>query len=166
MYFSGPFLCTFYLTNTAITITMKRRRKVILGILLIIIYVTADIYMDKILFPMLTESLKEHHIKIVSRYMILLNLVWVWLAGYICSEHILKRHENKLSKAAIIFFGSAFVATVVFSFTSLPLVWTANTFPSIAPICLFFHDYGLFVYFVIMIPIFGYRYYKNTKLGA
>ncbi|WP_373470552.1 hypothetical protein [Carnobacterium alterfunditum] len=137
--------------------------KYILGVLMFIIYVAADLTMDKMLFPMLTESQKEQHIEIVSKYMILLNLVWVWLVGYILSRHILKKHENKLVKLTTIVFGSALVATVVFSFISLPLIWTAYTFPLLAPICLFFHDYGLFAYFVIMIPILSYRYFKRPS---
>jgi hypothetical protein len=141
----------------------SRLTKVIMGVILIIVYVAADFIMDKILFPMLSESLKEHHIEIVSRYMILLNLVWVWLIGYICSTYIFKSRENKLVKLTIIVFGSALVATIVFSFISLPLIWIAYAVPLLAPICLFFHDYGLFVYFVIMILIFSYRYFKKTS---
>lgn len=135
--------------------------KFTLGVLLFVIYVAADLIMDKMLFPMLTESQKEHHIEIISKYMILLNLVWVWLVGYILSSSILKRHENKLAKLATIIFGSALVATVVFSFTSLPLIWTAYTLPLLAPICLFLHDYGLFAYFFVMIPILSYKYLKK-----
>jgi len=137
--------------------------KVVIGVVLIAIYFVADIIMDITLFPVLSEPLKEHHTETISRYMIFLNLAWVWLIGYICSSHIFKRYKNKLAKLATVVFGSALVATVFFSFTSLPLIWTAYTFPSLASICLFFHDYGLFVYFVIMIPIFGYRYFKRTS---
>lgn len=144
---------------------MRRSRlmKFIMGVLLFIVYVAADLIMDKMLFPMLTESQKEHHIEIVSKYMFLLNLVWVWLIGYILSKTIVDRHKNKLAKLTTIVFGSALVATVVFSFVSLPLIWTAYAFPLLAPICLFFHDYGLFAYFVIMILILSYRYFKKSS---
>ena len=128
---------------------------------MIIIYVAADIIMDITLFPVLTDSLQEHHTKTVSRYMIFFNLVWVWVAGYILFNYIFERHKNKPVKLAIIFFGSALVATVFFAFTSLPLVWIAFTFPLLESTCLFLHDYGLFVYFFIMIPVFGYKYFKK-----
>lgn len=137
--------------------------EIIMVIVLIIIYVAADLIMDKTLFPILTESLKEQHLEIVARYKIFFNLVWVWMVGYICSSYILERNKNKLVKLAIIIFGSALVATVVFAFTSLPLIWTAYKFPLLSSTCLFLHDYGLLVYFVLMIPILGYKYFKKLN---
>lgn len=137
----------------------KNKQKIIVIAIFIIIYVAADILMDILLFPTLTESLKEHHKEIVARYMIFFGLIPVWIIGYLYFE----KRENKLAKLATIIFVSALVATVVFAFTSLPLVWIASTFPLLTSTSLFLHDYGLFVYFVIMIPIFGYKYFIKRK---
>ena len=137
----------------------NKQRKIIMVAALIIMYVAADILMDKTLFPVLTESLKEHHIEIVTRYIIFFVLIPVWIIGYIYFE----KRENKLAKLATIIFGSATAATVIYAFTSLPLVWMASTFTLLASTNLFLHDYGLFVFFVIMIPIFGYKYFKKRK---
>ena len=126
-------------------------------VVLIIMYVAADILMDITLFPMLTESLKEHHMEFVARHVIFFALIPVWIIGYIC----FKKRENKLAKLATIIFGSAAAATVVTAFTSLPLVWMASTFTLVASTSLFLHNYGLFVFFVIMIPIFGYLQKKR-----
>ena len=137
-----------------------KQQKIIVVALLIIVYLAADILMDIILFPMLTESLKEHHKEIVARYMIFFGLIPVWIIGYLCFE----KRENKLAKLAAIIFGSALVATVIYAFMALPLVWIASTFTSLlASTSLFLHDYGLFVFFVIIIPIFGYKYFKKRK---
>ena len=134
---------------------MDRKTKgIILIASLITIYLIADILMDILLFPMLSESFKEHHKEIVNRHMIFFILVPFWIIGCILFE----KRKNKL---AVIIFGSALVATVVFAFTSLPLIWLAYAFPPSASTFLFFHDYGLSVYFVIMIPIFGYKYHKK-----
>jgi len=138
--------------------------KIIMVVMLIAVYLTADIVMDKTLFPKLTDSFKQHHIEIVTNYTIFFNLVWVWLAGFIYSKHLFEKQKNKLAKPAIIFFGSSLVATVIFAFTSLPLIWTASVIPMLASTCLFFHDYGLFVYFFIMILIFGYKYYRTDSV--
>jgi len=138
--------------------------KTIMIIMLIVVYVAADLIMDKTLFPMLTESFKQHHIEIVARYMIFFHLVWVWLAGFIFSKYLFKKQKNKLVKLSIIFFGSSLAATVIFAFTSLPLIWIASTIPLLTSTCLFLHDYGLFVYFVIMIVIFGYKYFRTSSV--
>lgn len=132
----------------------KKIKKIILIATLIIIYVTSDILMDIILFPMLPESLKEHHKEIINSHMIFFVLLPVWIIGCIFFE----KRKNRL---AVIIFGSALVATVVFAFTSLPFIWIAYAFPFLASTFLFFHDYGLYVYFVIMISIFGYKYFKK-----
>lgn len=135
----------------------NKQRKIIVIVVLIVMYVAADILMDITLFPMLTESLKEHHREFIARYMIFFVLIPVWIIGYICFE----KRKNKLAKLATIIFGSAAAATVVTAFTSLPLVWMASTFTLLASTSLFLHDYGLFVFFVIMIPIFGYLQKKR-----
>jgi hypothetical protein len=116
--------------------------------------VTADILMDILLFPMLSESLKEHHIEIVNKHLIFFALVPVWIIGCIFFE----KRKNKLG---VIISGSALVATIVFAFTSLPFIWIADTFPLLASTFLFCHDYGLYIYFFIMISIFGYKYFKR-----
>lgn len=133
---------------------IRKRKKVFLIASLVIIYLTADILMDILLFPTLSESLQEHHKEIVSKYTISFVLIPVWIVGWILFE----KHKKKLG---VIISGSALVATVVFAFTSLPLIWIADTSPLLASTCLFLHDYGLFVYFVIVIPIFGYKYFKK-----
>ena len=74
----------------------NKQRKIIMVAALIIMYVAADILMDKTLFPVLTESLKEHHIEIVTRYIIFFVLIPVWIIGYIYFE----KRENKLAKLA------------------------------------------------------------------
>ena len=88
----------------------KRSQKIIVVIVLIIIYVLADLFMDKTLFPLLSESLQEHHRAMVSKYMILLNLVWLWLIGFISFTKLSMRNNNTLLRLAIIIFGSALVA--------------------------------------------------------
>lgn len=143
----------------------KRSQKIIVVIVLIIIYVLADLFMDKTLFPLLSESLQEYHRAMVSKYMILLNLVWLWLIGFISFTKLSMRNNNTLLRLAIIIFGSALVATVLFSFTMLPLIWAAYTSPSTSSIFLFLHDYGIFLYFFILIPVFGYKYFKKQKIS-
>lgn len=137
--------------------------KIMTVIVLIIIYVAVDFILDRTLFPMLTESLKKHHLEIVARYMIFFNLVWLWMAVYIFSIYKFEKYKNEIARLSTIIFGSALAATVVFAFTSLPLIWIAYTFPLLSTACLFLHDYGLFVYFAIMIPIFGYKYLRKRN---
>lgn len=144
----------------------KKSRKILVVIILISIYVSADLLMDKTLFPLLPETLQEHHRAMVSKYMILLNLVWLWLIGFISFNNLSKRNKNTLLRIAIIIFGSALVATVVFSFTMLPLIWAAYTFPSTSTILLFLHDYGIYLYFLIMIPLLGFIYFRKSKSNA
>ena len=129
----------------------KKPKKIIVIAMLVITYVAVDILMDILLFPMLTESLQEHHKEIVDRHMIFFILVPVWIIGYVFFE----KRKNKM---VAIIFGSALVATVIFAFTSLPFIWIADTFPLLTSTFLFFHDYGLYIYFFITISIFGYKY--------
>jgi uncharacterized membrane protein (DUF373 family) len=137
----------------------NKLRKIIVVAMLIIMYVAADILMDIKLFPMLTESLKMHHKEIVARYMLFFCLIPVWIIGCLYFE----KRKTKLATIATIISGSALISTVIYAFTSLPLVWMASTFTSSTSIFLFLHDYGLLVFFVVIIPILGYRYFKKRK---
>jgi hypothetical protein len=140
----------------------KKYQNIVIIILFIIAYITIDIAMDKILFPMLAEPLKQHHIEIVKQYNIFFNLIWVWLVGFIYFKNIYDEQKGRLTKLALVFFGSALFSSIVFAFTSLPFIWIASTFPLLSSIFLFLHDHGLFVYFFIMIIFFGYKYYIRS----
>jgi hypothetical protein len=137
----------------------NKLRKTIVVAVLIIMYVVADILMDIKLFPMLTEPLKTHHKELVTRYAVFFCLIPVWIIGCI----YFNKRKSKLATIATIIFGSALISTVIYSFTSLPLIWMASTFTSLTSIFLFLHDRGLFVFFVVIIPILGYGYFKKGK---
>jgi hypothetical protein len=142
----------------------KLHKKVIITIILITVYLTADIAMDIVLFPRLTDVFKQHHSEMVANNMIVFNLVWVWLAGFIYSKSQYDKQKNRWAKFLTVFFGSALAATVIFSFTSLPFIWIASTVPLLASISLFLHDYGIIIYFIIMMLIFSYKYYRNDSV--
>ncbi len=133
----------------------------IVGIV-IALYLVADLMMDRTLFPMLPMVLQQHHMDIVHRYLILLNLVWVWIGGYFWSRKRVEKNSSRYARLASVFFGSALAATVLYSFLSLPLIWTAYRFSSQSSFWIFFHDYGLFVFFAVMIPLFESFKYRRV----
>ncbi len=132
------------------------KKKTTLIITLVVLYVAVDIAMDVLLFPMLTDALKEHHRDTVTRNAVFFGLVPVWIIGIVF-------FEARSNRIAVILFGSALAATAVFAFTSLPFIWVASAFPSIAPTFLFLHDYGLYVYFAVTVATLGYWYTVRTR---
>ena len=132
----------------------NKTKKTLLIVSLVIIYLTADILMDIFLFPMLSESLKDHHKEMVDKNMIFFYLFPVWIIGCIIFEKL-------KFKLGLIISGSALIATIFFAFLALPFIWAANTFPILVSTFIFCHDYGLYIYFIIAISIFGYKYFKK-----
>ncbi|MDX1675185.1 MAG: hypothetical protein R3314_10365 [Longimicrobiales bacterium] len=135
---------------------MGNKKRVVLVLTLVAVYVTADIMMDIFLFPRLPEPLREHHREIVESHVVVFGLTPLWIIGLIFSE-------SRGYGLAVAVFGSALAATVVFAFTSLPFIWAASAFPSLATPFLFLHDHGLYVYFFGAISIFGHRYIQSRQ---
>lgn len=128
----------------------EKTKRTVLVIALIVLYVAVDIAMDVLLFPTLPDALQEHHKDVVSSSALFFGLVPVWIIGILFFEH-------RGNRMGVILFGSALAATAVFAFTSLPFIWIAATIPASAPAFLLLHDHGLWVYFIVLVAVFGYR---------